>query len=414
MDELVLIGHFLLAILLGALIGLEREYARYRKHSHDYAGIRTFPLISLFGALSAFLGEILNQWILVAGITLMGALIVVSYFVFSSSSRKYHGATSEVAGFLAFFIGILSYYGEIRLAVVLTVVITILLYSRSVLHHFAEHLKKQELRDTLKFALIAFVILPFLPNKDYGPLGLFNPFMMWLFVVFISGISFAGYILVKIFSKRGIEFTSILGGLASSTIVTSTFANRSKKQPNSYKLLALGVILANGVMFFRILLETLAVNEDLFVAILLPILILAAATVLLSYFLWKKTDSVREELQLKSPFSLGPALKIAFLFTAISAFVKLAQAYLPLQGVYAVSLISGLAQADAITISLSQLGGSSIPLEIARNGIMIAASANILLKGAIVFFFGERKFSGLVIGAFALLLLLSALMLFLL
>ncbi|MEK6900392.1 MAG: DUF4010 domain-containing protein, partial [Nanoarchaeota archaeon] len=329
MDELVLIGHFLLAILLGALIGLEREYARYRKHSHDYAGIRTFPLISLFGALSAFLGEILNQWILVAGITLMGALIVVSYFVFSSSSRKYHGATSEVAGFLAFFIGILSYYGEIRLAVVLTVVITILLYSRSVLHHFAEHLKKQELRDTLKFALIAFVILPFLPNKDYGPLGLFNPFMMWLFVVFISGISFAGYILVKIFSKRGIEFTSILGGLASSTIVTSTFANRSKKQPNSYKLLALGVILANGVMFFRILLETLAVNEDLFVAILLPILILAAATVLLSYFLWKKTDSVREELQLKSPFSLGPALKIAFLFTAISAFVKLAQAYLP-------------------------------------------------------------------------------------
>src|SRR3990167_10019855 len=117
MAELALIGNFILALALGALICLEREYARYKKHTHNYAGIRTFPLIALFGALSAFLGELLNPWILVMGILLMGTLISISYFVLSR--KRYHGATSEVAGFLTFFLGVLAYLGEIQLAVLL-------------------------------------------------------------------------------------------------------------------------------------------------------------------------------------------------------------------------------------------------------------------------------------------------------
>src|SRR3989338_3285096 len=191
MAELALIGNFLLALALGALIGLEREYARYKKHAHDYAGIRTYTLIALFGALSAFFGETLNPWILVVGIFLIGILIVVSYFVLSK--KKYHGATSEVAGFLAFFLGILAYFGEIKLSVLLTVIITVILYSRTMLHNFAQHLKKEEMKSALIFAVIAFVILPFLPNKGYGPYQLFNPFLTWLMVVLISGISFIGY-----------------------------------------------------------------------------------------------------------------------------------------------------------------------------------------------------------------------------
>ncbi len=407
MAELALIGNFLLALALGALIGLEREYARYRKHAHDYAGIRTFPLIALFGALSAFLGEILNPWILVVGILLMGVLIIISYFVLSSGTRKFHGATSEVAGFLTFFIGILSYFGEIQLAVVLTVVITVILYSRSVLHQFARHLKKEEIRGTLVFAVIALVILPFLPNKGYGPSELFNPFLTWLMVVFISGISFVGYILMKWFGEKGIEFTGILGGLASSTAVTSSFAERSKKNEQVYKALALGVILANGVMFVRILLEVFVLNADLFVQLLLPLLALVIVTALFSYYIWKRAKHVSEKIELKSPFTLKPALKFAAIFALVLAFVKLAHSYLSSKGVYIVSFLSGFADVDAVTVSLSQLAGNALPLETARNGVLIAALANVAMKGGIALFFGERKFSRMVVSFFVLLILLG-------
>jgi len=414
MAELALIGNFLLALALGALIGMEREYARYKKHAHDYAGIRTFPLIALFGALSAFFGEILNPWILVVGILLMGMLILLSYFVLSSGNKKFHGATSEVAGFLTFFIGILAYFGEIQLAVLLTVIITIILYSRTVLHQFAQHLKKEEMKSALIFAVIAFVILPFLPNKGYGPYQLFNPFLTWLMVVLISGISFVGYILMKWFGEKGIEFAGILGGLASSTAVTLSFAERSKQHENLYKVLALGVILANGVMFGRVLLEVLFVNPQLFVHLLLPMLILASATALFSYYVWKRAKHISEKIELKSPFALKPALKFAGIFALVLGFLKLANAYFPSEGVYLVSFFSGLADADAIALSLSQLAGTTIPFDTARDGILLGVLANTITKGGIAYFFGEKKFRRMIIGFFVLLIALGGILMFVL
>lgn len=405
MADLVLIGNFLLALALGSLIGLEREYARHRKRAHDYAGIRTFPLIALFGALSAFFGDIINSWILIVGIILMGILIIVSYFVLSTGKREFHGATSEVAGFLTFFIGVLSYLNEIKLAVLLTVVITIILYSRSMLHHFAEHLKKEELRSTLIFALIAFVILPFLPNQGYGPYALFNPFLFWLMVVFISGISFAGYISMKWFGEKGVQFTGILGGLASSTAVTSSFAERSKQHNNIYKALAVGVILANGVMFGRVLLEVFVLNMPLFLRLFPIMIVLILVTGLASYFIWKRAQNIHEKIELKSPFALKPALKFAGIFALVLAFLKFAEIYISSsKGVYIVSFLSGLADADAITVSLAQAAGNSIAYETARNGIVIGVLANIAMKGGIAFIFGEKKFSGMVLGIFFLLI----------
>ena len=171
--DLAILQNFLIALALGALIGLEREYARFRKRGHDYAGIRTFPLIALFGALSAYLGELISLWILIVGILLAGILVIVAYFVIVKGSKAHFGATSEMAGFLTFFLGVLAYYGEITFAVVLAVAITIILYARSMLHHFAEKMKKREMADTLKFAVIAFVILPFLNDILYSPFGIF-------------------------------------------------------------------------------------------------------------------------------------------------------------------------------------------------------------------------------------------------
>ena len=186
MAEIALFKSIFVALALGALIGLEREYARYRKRGQIYAGIRTFPLIALFGALTAYFGDTISQWILVVGALLTGLLIIAAYFIASEKTTRQHtGATSEVAGFITFFIGVLSYYNEIQLASVIAIVMAILLYARSLLHNFARKIKREELVDTLKFAVVAFVILPFLPNKGYGPLGFFNPYLFWLIVVFV-------------------------------------------------------------------------------------------------------------------------------------------------------------------------------------------------------------------------------------
>jgi len=413
MIDFTLIQNFLIALALGALVGLEREYASYRKKGHDYAGIRTFPLIVLFGALAAYLSDLYSIWVLIVSIFIIGSLVVVAYFTISERSRVHMGATSEVAGLIVFFVGVLCYKGELVFATVITIIMTIILYARSMLHNFAKRIKKQELVDTLKFAVVAFVILPFLPDKGFGPLEIFNPFIIWLMVVFISGISFVGYILMKWLGERGITLAGILGGLVSSTAVTTSFAERSKKQKKIYQALVLGVILANGIMFIRILIEVFVLNRDLFNLMLMPMLTLALLTAVFSYFIWNKAKKVKGKIQLSSPFTLSPALKFGAFFAIILALVKLADHYLSSRGVYLVSFFSGFADVDAITVSLSQLAKETISLDTARNGIVLAALTNVAVKGGIAYIFGGKEFGRIVISLFFVLILVGLGLLFL-
>lgn len=414
MLELTLLERFLVALALGALIGLEREYATYKHRGHSVAGIRTFPLISLFGALCAYLGQTISPWILVVGILLTGALIIVAYFLISQHSHYIGGATSEVAGFLVFFIGLLCIYDEVTLAVILAVAITIILYTRSILHHFAQKISKEEMADTLKFAVIALVILPLLPNQGYGPYGIFNPYLIWLMVVFVLGISFAGYIAIKWFGEKGVILSGLLGGLVSSTAVTKDFAERSKKESKLYKILALGLILANGVMFVRIFILVVAVNKELTGKLILPLVVLAALTAIFSYVLWKKTEDVHSDIKLYSPFTLGPAIKFGIFFAIILAIVRITEVYFSTKGIYLISILSGIVNVDAITISLSQLAKSSLTLEAAKNGILLAALTNIAVKGGIAYSLGGKEFRKIILILFAVLIVVGLLLMFLL
>jgi len=412
MIEYELARNFLVAIALGVLIGLEREYAKIKKRGHDYAGIRTFPLITLFGAVSALFAHVINIWILIVNTLLMGAMVIVSYQVIASHNKKHSGTTSEVAGFLAFFIGVLCFFGQLEFAIALAVLITVILYARSLLHTFAKKIKQGELRDTLKFAVVAFVILPFLPNQAYGPFGIFNPYIIWLMVVLISGISFAGYILMKWFGERGIIFGGVLGGLVSSTAVTTSFAERSKKEKKIVRSLLLGVLLANAIMFARILLEVFILNKTLFMELVLPMGILFLGSILISIFIWLNAKDVKGKIKLDSPFTLKPALKFGIFFAVILALIKVADYYLSSKGVYIVSFISGLADVDAITVSLSQLSNGDMPLEIAKRGIMIAALTNVAVKGGIAYMFGSKGFGWKVILLFSLLIALGVVLMF--
>ena len=400
--ELIIIQRFLIALALGALIGLEREYARHKERGHKFAGIRTFPLITLFGALAAYLGEVISVWMLVGGMMLLGVLIIVAYF--SVTDKKHSGAVSEIAGFLAFFIGVLTYYGELSSAIILAIIIAVILYSRSVLHNFAERISEKELSGTLKFAVIAFIILPLLPNQDYGPYGLFNPYLVWLMVVLVSGIGFVGYALMKWFGERGMVLSAILGGVVSSTATAISFAQRSRKEISICQTLALGVLLANGLMFIRVLIEVFAINRALFGQVFYPLLILIILTMLFSWRLWKKSRKVESKIRLGTPLALKPAIQFAVIFAFILAMVKLAHLYLSSPGVYVVSFLSGFADVDAIALSLSQLAKGELAESVAGTSILIAVLTNMAVKGGLAYWLGESEFKKAVVKYFTILL----------
>ncbi|HLC90537.1 MAG TPA: MgtC/SapB family protein [Candidatus Nanoarchaeia archaeon] len=407
--EIGVLLNFLLAIALGALIGLEREYARYRNKGHAYAGIRTFPLIALAGALAALLGQALSIWILLISIGFMGILVVVAYYVTAELDRTHIGTTSEIAGFITFFIGILTFYQQYLLAVALTALTALILYARSLLHHFAEKLTRKEMLDTIVFVLLAFVILPLLPNNSYGPFEIFNPYITGLMVVLISGISFVGYGLMKWFGERGIGLSGIFGGLVSSTVVTMDLAQRSKKEKAFYAL-ALGVILANGIMFIRVLFEVFVVHRPLFVKLLIPLLVLSGITAIFSFFLWRKIKKVKSKVALSSPLALVPAVKFALFFSFMIAVVKVTEMYLSSRGVYIVSFFSGFANVDAISLSLSQLARGNLAVDVAARGIIIAALTNIAVKGGMAYWFGGKAFRNLVVGLFSVLIVFGIVM----
>lgn len=409
MVDFLLIQRFLLALALGAFLGLEREHAKFKGGGRAYAGIRTFPLISLFGALAAYLGELISPMILYLSLLLFGLLVVAAYYTLSKSKND-PGTTSEIAGLLAFFVGILVYYGELSFAVALSIVVTLILYARSYLHDFAQKITTKELQSTIAFAVIAFVILPFLPNRWYGVQQIFNPYVLWLMVVFISGISFVGYVLMKWFGERGVSMAGIFGGLASSTATTLSFAERSQKALKSSRAFALAVILANGVMFVRTFIEVAVVNPSLSAGLLLPFALLLLVTLLFSYVLWRKVHQLqgRETIELSSPLSILSAIKVAVLFAAILAVVKVAHAYFSSSGVYVVSLLSGMADTDAATISLAQLAKTSLSAATAEKGIILAVLMNLVMKGAMVYWFGAKEFRKLVWWFFAVIILLGA------
>ena len=404
--ELALFVNFLVALALGSLIGLEREYATYKKRGHDFAGIRTFPLISLFGAITAYLGMKYSIWIFITGMVIIGVLIIMAYKAISNVSRKQIGVTSEVSAFLTFFIGALTFYNELNLAVILTVGITIILFARSFLHQFAKKLQPKELSSTLKFAVIAFVILPFLPNKGYGPMELFNPYIIWLMVVFISGIGFIGYILMKWYGEKGIELAGFLGGVIIGTATTIAFAERSKKTKKIYLALGLGVILATSTMIITTLVEVFILNQNLFWEILPTFIILLVGVVIISYFMYRKIKykKVPGQIDLGSPFTIKPALKFGVFFAIVLALVKISNYYFQSKGVYLVSFISGFAGTDPITVSLANLSRDVISLETAKRGILIATLTNLAVKGGIAYWLGGKEFGRIVAICFAILI----------
>ncbi|MEG3223963.1 MAG: hypothetical protein BME94_00175 [Methanobacteriales archaeon Met13] len=389
--DMFFILKILTALALGALIGIERER---KNQDPEFAGVRTFMLIALFGIISAYTSQFYSLFLYLAFTGLI-ILIGVSYMVTTRKTGSV-GLTTEVAAIITFILGGLCFSPEgLQLATILAITTTTILAIKNPLHKFARKISEKELTNTLKFLIIAFVILPLLPNTTIGPLNVFNPYQIWLMVVFISAISYTGYILIKFIGpERGLGLTGVIGGLVSSTAVTISMAARAKESSFLMKAAVFATVVASSMMFLRMLFAVAVINPSLLPQLSAPLLFMGVTGILLGVFIWRRVENraTDAKLKLENPFSLKPTLIFGALFLAVLFMSKIANIYLGTSGVYLTSIISGIADVDAITISMALLAPNTISPTTAVTAITLAAISNTVFKFLIAWFIGTRKF----------------------
>lgn len=386
--DLALWQKFALAALIGLMVGLEREHSYQHSETTHFAGIRTFPLMTLLGCTAAFLSTEGQPWLFAVGFAGLAVLVLIVY-AFSAQQGDL-GVTTEIVVLLVYLIGGLIYWDQIWLAVALGVIVTVLLAARPALHGLVARIEREDIYAALKFAVVSAVVLPLLPNEAYGPWEVLNPFRIWLMVVFVSAVGFTGYVAIKLLGpQRGIGITGLLGGLVSSTAVTLNFAQRSRDATSLGKHLAFGIVIASVTMYPTVLIQALVFNRRLASEIWLPLLILSALGAALCVFLWQSAQSQEgQETKLNNPFRLWPAIQFGLLFGAVLVITRGAQAFLGDTGVYVTSFLAGLTGLDAVTLSMAQLAGNGVSYGVATQALLLAVTANTLAKAALTLFLG--------------------------
>jgi uncharacterized membrane protein (DUF4010 family) len=391
------------ALLLGLLVGVERERSR-KPHEELFAGIRTFPLIGLLGFLAALAGEGRSAVVFAALALGFSALVVASYVMTATTGDK--GATTEIAGLLVFVSGALCFWDQVAFASAAGVVAALLLSLRQVLHSLVARVSSEELLAALKLAVITVVVLPLLPDRAMGPYGAWNPRSLWGYVVLIAAISFAGYVAARIFgARRGVLLTGALGGLTSSTAVTLTFSRRSREEPGLARPLAVGILLASTLMFPRILVIAWAIHPPLLGRLAAPMAAVTLAGLASGLVLLRSRRAPGEvELPLATnPLELGQALRFGALLALIFLVSRWAYASFQDAGLYVASLLAGTTEVDAITVqSASQAreadGVAFLPT--AATAILLAALSNTAAKGAMTLALGAPELRRLTLPAF--------------
>ena len=409
-DHTNLFYRFGAALVIGILVGLQREYAYDDPSREMFAGVRTFALMALVGGVAAMVAEHLaSPWAFTGIVLLVGALIAIAYFV--GAQRGKVGLTTEISALVTILTGALCYWNYLPLAAAIAVATTVLLSLKLEVQTLVRRITREDVYATLKFAVISAIVLPVLPNKAFGPppLDVLNPYKIWLMVVFISGISFLGYLLTKVVGfRQGIGLTGLLGGLVSSTAVTLSFSQRSQTQPDLAKPFALGITVAWMMMFLRVVAEVAALNRALLRMLWLPMAAATAVGLVYSLYLYlaQRTDE-EGGVNLSNPFELRPAVTFGLLYAVILLFSKVAQTYLGDMGVYLSSTVAGFTDVDAVTLSLAELGGKvdGIDLTVAARGIVLAATSNTLVKGGIVLVSGSALLRRVTLPGFALMMI---------
>lgn len=259
---------------------------------------------------------------------------------------------------------------------------------------YKQAIPKQDLGAAILFLLMTFVILPILPDKTIDPMELVNLHRIWIMVVLVAGISFFGYIAIRLLgSTHGIGVAGLFGGLVSSTAVAMSMARRVHENGFLVKSLAVGIALASSMMLIRAGIEIWVINPDLIHPFILPILIGSLCGYGYIGFLYftSKHENIPQNIEFKNPFDLKEALVMGLLFGITLALITLSNRHIGASGVYAVATVSGIADVDAIILSLSSLAKNGLSPVTANYAILIAILSNTLAKAALVFFLGTAQ-----------------------
>ena len=374
------------ALLLGALLGIEREKRNVRE-GFGIAGLRSFVLLSMIGAISGFLGvKLAMGWVLPAAMVVAGAVVLGGYVAGWKARPEQIGLTTELAAIAACLLGALATTGYRELAIGLGVLTAALLAYKKPLHDLVGRLGWDDVLVGLRLMLATFIVLPLLPNEAIDPWGAINPYKLWLLVLLISGLSLVGYVATRMLGAgRGIAVTALTGGLVSSTAVTLALSKQSREVGAVPAHLAGGVLLAWSIMFVRVVVAAVIVEPALLGALLpafAPMAVVCALTGLAGLrFSRVAGGEAAVAVPMKNPFSLLAASRFAALFAAVQLLLKLGQQHLPQSGIYAVAALAGLTDVDAITMSMAERARTApADVQLAVVAIAIACFANTAVK----------------------------------
>ena len=361
-----------MAVLLGMFLGLEREW------SQKSAGIRTFALISLLGAILTIIDAPL---LLAAGgvlIITMSALLAVQSLIDRESETNL-SLTTSASMFVAYGVGVLVAEGFVTESVTVAVLSSLLLVLKRELHEFAWGLSREEMRSATEFAILAFVIYPLLPDEAFGPWNAIDARTIWLLVIAVSGIGLVNYVMVKRYEGRGIAATGFFGGLVNSTAVIAEMAQRAANRPALRNLAVGAILIANAAMAFRNALIVIPFIPEVAFLVGVPLGTIAATGILLSLYVSDWEQDL--ETNLTSPFSLRNALVFGVLFLVILVVAAGAQATFGSTGFLTTTFLAGLVSSGTATATAVTLFGTDqISADLAVAGVLAGTLSSILVK----------------------------------
>jgi uncharacterized membrane protein (DUF4010 family) len=375
------------AVAVGLLIGLEREQSRPDRPGSSFAGIRTYPIFALIGGLATIL-EPASMWLPLIALSGVIALVAISYAA-NVRTHHDHGVTSEASVLVTYLLGALAtsrgavepMSTRLLLVASLGVALTFLLSSKEWFHSVAARVSRADVYATVKFLIVAVIVLPLLPNREVGPLDAINPFTVGLMVVMISGLSFVGYVAMRwLGPRRGLLLGAALGALVSSTAVTLSFAGRTKTHPELAPVAAGAIAIASGIMVARVAVLVAIVDLDLLRMTAVPLAAMAAGAMVGVALTFRRDGTVIEPSAVKNPFELGSAIKFSIVFGLILLVTKAGIVYVGAKGFYLASAFGGITDVDAVTLSAAKLVREGLSTNVATIAIVIAAAVNTLSK----------------------------------
>lgn len=424
---LPIVAKLLLSLLLGMAIGLERESYEQQIDKTERSGIgslgiRSFALITTLGTVSAILFQSYFSLFLIISSTF--CLLLIAYYILGSLFTKDNGLTTELAILWSYLIGLfigLNVF-SIQIIIAITVLLMLILSMKNKIKLFVAGIKQFEIESFISYAIIALVILPFLPDTGYFlkdipflknilstfqinfdkflNLEIINPFNVWKVVALVTGVEIAGYFLEKtIGQKKGWLLTSMAGGFISSTSTTQSLAQKSKRSKDTNRLVA-AAIFANFSSFIQLFILIASVNLIFLSKNIVYITSISISAVLIGLYFLRREDKTlenltetKENLKRDKIFSLMPALKFALLFLLIKFITKFALILFGSGGFIISTILGAVTGLDAVTINTAELAGKTISYQTGVLTLILANAVNLLSKSGYAFAQGIRPFA---------------------